>query len=674
MCCCGKKKVVPDDDPTLFRWDKYRKMADAWRAYQDEEYNVGLRKTLKKIPCADCLYRCNRCIGKTKLMHGYKGIMNYIALIGMITGLINLAAPVAFQKNPTVHQATDEPNAGVPASNEMFDKLAAAHKNEKLINTQYMFAFENGKSAVRVCTDLSQSEFESITGVDAKHYFGWDIIKNKSSGQYKVFTHEEFVKEGCSNVTTLALNGGCVEDVGGYGDRNFQSAVNTGAKKGHCGSPDVADKMWSPPQGAEGWLWHYMIKIAEPEEFEPSLLTNRTCNTTTCDTSVCQDGDCYDSSQSSCLKWYETSGCEEYNTNWDNSTIGEEPCFQKVGPYETVTNGYCDCGNDRKIWMCGVANSFTCNQVCKCVTPTSSATCDNTTGVANTETCSCSEVKTKGANALPDWMYDKGTIERHKNEKCRFVFGRFNTNLCEGKRVLGYAMHIEWIVNLFLAGTIIRITTQVFFLYWAIFEDNHAYRIMFASKSFMIFLMFFRYGGKNISIAIENEYLQGWPWLLFLIDTVCVAVAMGGVAFGADPFPEMGKGKFTMLLLWITALIEINKLKTVLTNTYYRKSFRQIGNRGVQWPWLRFIFCCKCCKCLKNDMPWCIKQEAEAYPYPEDVYKKEFKKTIFKKLKKKLPDRYEKYMAKLQENDAERYQKIMGWWPEEMSLKSVVTT
>ena len=42
-----------------------------------------------------------------------------------------------------------------------------------------------------VCTDLSQSEFESITGVDAKNYFGWDIIKNKSSGQYRVFTHDK---------------------------------------------------------------------------------------------------------------------------------------------------------------------------------------------------------------------------------------------------------------------------------------------------------------------------------------------------------------------------------------------------------------------------------------------------------------------------------------------------
>ena len=55
MCCCGKKKVVPDDDPTLFRWDKYRKMADAWRAYKDEQYNVGIKKYLKKIPCGDCL-------------------------------------------------------------------------------------------------------------------------------------------------------------------------------------------------------------------------------------------------------------------------------------------------------------------------------------------------------------------------------------------------------------------------------------------------------------------------------------------------------------------------------------------------------------------------------------------------------------------------------------------
>ena len=40
--------------------------------------------------------------------------------------------------------------------------------------------------------------------------------------------------------------------------------------------------------------------------------------------------------------------------------------------------------------------------------------------------------------------------------------------------------------------------------------------------------------GKKVSASIENEYLQGWPWMMYLIDTACVTVAMGGTAFGAS--------------------------------------------------------------------------------------------------------------------------------------------
>ena len=32
-------------------------------------------------------------------------------------------------------------------------------------NTKYMFAYNNGKSTARVCTDLKQKEFESLTGM-----------------------------------------------------------------------------------------------------------------------------------------------------------------------------------------------------------------------------------------------------------------------------------------------------------------------------------------------------------------------------------------------------------------------------------------------------------------------------------------------------------------------------
>ena len=145
-------------------------------------------------------------------------------------------------------------------------------------------------------------------------------------------SYTDFVKNGCNNVTTLAFNGGCTEEIERYGDRNFQSVGDgqTRGRKGSCGRPDVADKLWAPPQGAEGWLWHYMIKIDTPDEFEPALLTNRSCNTTTCDRSICTDGDCYDSTQNSCQGWYETSGCNKNNPNWDNSTMDEKTCTRQL--------------------------------------------------------------------------------------------------------------------------------------------------------------------------------------------------------------------------------------------------------------------------------------------------------------------------------------------------------
>ena len=115
--------------------------------------------------------------------------------------------------------------------------------------------------------------------------------------------------------------------------------------------------------------------------------------------------------------------------------------------------------------------------------------------------------------------------------------------------------------------------------------------------------------GKKVSASIENEYLQGWPWMMYLIDTAFVTVAMGGTAFGASPFPEIARGKFTLFFLWITALKEVNTLVGLLLSTYYKKAYKQVGDRGVRYPWLHLIFCCEGCKCLKNDMPWCIKQK-----------------------------------------------------------------
>jgi hypothetical protein len=613
------------DDPKQFKWKKYVEMDQQWRDFEDAHPGTG-EKMVKKIPCGTCCWKCYKCTTRTRFYHGAGGISKYLALIGMLAGLANLNAPVAFEPNTPVFKATTPPNAGIPASNEMLDKLAAAHTNAELENTQYLFAFANGKSAVRVCTDLSQEKFEQITGVTAEKYFRWDVIKNKtSSSPYPAYTHEEFVELKCDNVTTLALNGGCQETLSGYGDRNFQSALETGAEKGKCGDPSIEDKMWSPPQGAEGWLWHYMIRTGTPDEFHPDTLTNRTCNTTTCDTSVCLDGDCFDTAQSSCIGWFTTSACEEKNPVWDNSTLSETSCTTEIGNADTIKNGYCDCGAGRKRWMCGVANSFTCQDVCKCVTPAVDETCTN-------EVCSCDVNDQRGTtNSLPDWMYDENIISKHTNKNCKFLFGRFNTNICTGKRVLGYAMQVDWIVNFFLVSTIVRIVNQVFFMYWGLFEDNPAYRIMFASQSLIIFTILCCRKGRHINAAIEREYLQGWPWVFLLVDRLCATTALCGIAFAASPFPEIARGKFTLFFLWVTALIEINGLANLLLDSYYKKAYVQVGSRGVGIPWLPLILRCKCFKFCKNDLPWCIKDENETLLRPWDLHKKAWEKIMAEK-------------------------------------------
>ena len=119
MCCCRKRKVAPSGeiDPNVFSWEKYMLMCDAWREYNDVVYEVGIKKHVKKVPMGNCLFQSFKCIQRMRLYHGYNGIMNYLALFGMIAGLANLNAPVTFEQNSPVFEATLAPNAGAPASN-----------------------------------------------------------------------------------------------------------------------------------------------------------------------------------------------------------------------------------------------------------------------------------------------------------------------------------------------------------------------------------------------------------------------------------------------------------------------------------------------------------------------------------------------------------------------------
>ena len=133
------------DDPKQFKWKKYVEMDQQWRDFEDAHPGTG-EKMVKKIPCGTCCWKCYKCTTRTRFYHGAGGISKYLALIGMLAGLANLNAPVAFEPNTPVFKAITPPNAGIPASNEMLDKLAAAHTNAELENTQYLFAFANGKS------------------------------------------------------------------------------------------------------------------------------------------------------------------------------------------------------------------------------------------------------------------------------------------------------------------------------------------------------------------------------------------------------------------------------------------------------------------------------------------------------------------------------------------------
>ena len=141
---------------------------------------------------------------------------------------------------------------------------------------------------------------------------------------------------------------------------------------------------------------------------------------------------------------------------------------------------------------------------------------------------------------------------------------------------------------------------QVAFMYWAVVEDEPHYRILMADQS--IFILYFlcncrSHGVKKVNDALEKEFFQGWPWLVSLLDSILVTVAVTGVAYGADPFPGVARGKWELLLLWIAAFKEIGKLAVKLYETCGKKAYRQVGDRGVRYP----LLCC-----IKKDMPWCL--------------------------------------------------------------------
>ena len=93
------------------------------------------------------------------------GFTKLFGLATMFLGILAIADITnPFEHNPPVIQAYSTPFLS-PAKSALFNFLESASKNQKMKNTKYMFAYNNGKSTARVCTDLKQKEFEALTGM-----------------------------------------------------------------------------------------------------------------------------------------------------------------------------------------------------------------------------------------------------------------------------------------------------------------------------------------------------------------------------------------------------------------------------------------------------------------------------------------------------------------------------
>jgi hypothetical protein len=537
-------------------------------------------------------------VSKTTFYRTIQAVLKYAALLAMFVSLRKLQAAVPFEKDVPPISAIAQPAALKPASNDMLNALGAASTNDELKNTFYLYAYSNGKSAVRVCTDLEKSKFEAITNVG--QYSKWDDMDAEDIKKFKA--------NGCVNATTLAFNGGCTDEIEftGIAEHNFHSVENPKAQRGRCGSPGDTDRLFSNPQppASDGWLWHYMIRKIDPVDFNPEPLKNVSCTTSTCETAKCSDDACYDSTES-CIGFQFTTACGETGQSY-NTTI-RSSCDTPLGNRLNggqFSQGYCDCGNNRKVWMCGkYAFDFKCADTCKCNNPTVSNTLPVCSG-AGKERCSCNTTVVETGDKPPQWIKDN---PQYANTECERSYGRFNTVECDGKTVLSYAFQIQWVVTLFTTATILRIILQLSYMYWACVEDEPRYRILMADQSFLILYFLYNcksYGIRKVNEALEHEYLQGWPWLLSLLEGTLVTCAVMGAAWGADPFPSLGRGKMTLFLLWVAAFKEIGKLLQNIYETIGKKAYRQVGDRGIRYP---FLFC------IKSDMPWCIKISQEKF-------------------------------------------------------------
>jgi hypothetical protein len=513
---------------------------------------------------------------KLKTYHFIKAFLSYVALLTLVISLSAFSDPPQFPY-PTLEsdiKSATEFNAGKPTNSPLFVKLADMTGNEKMKNTKYIYAAENGKAAVRVCTDLSKEEFEKIAGIKEKDELRWDALwYNEVKALYEL---------GCVNASILAYNGGCTEN---------PVYPPTKSDRGNCGTPNEAAKLFTNPisnsPGGNGWLWHYMIRTNS--EFNPwpgsKLSTYRNCSTTECDVAKCYNQDCYDTSQI-CHGWYETKKECGSSTKPKNGTYAKS-CNEIVTKHSG--NGYCNCGDNRRVYMCDSGFAFKCADTCKCVMPSlMTSACSNI--------CTCNETTTV-QRSEPDWMIANPQFHRSA-DSCHAAFGRFNTINCEQNNVLSYGQQTQWIVNLFLAATIIRLIYQYLCIYWGCTEDHSDYRILFACETLLRAYYVCKVGTIKINEVEEKQFLQGWPWLLGLVDAILVTVATLGVAYGADPFPDLGKGRTELFFLWISAIREALELCYKLYNAYSKKAY-YVSSKSHN------------VECCSKTIPWCYGSNAD---------------------------------------------------------------
>ena len=92
----------------------------------------------------------------------------------MIAAFFALLDPPPFVIGHEIWAATEKPFI-TPAKSQLFNLIEAANVKPEMKNTKYMMAYQNGKSSVRVCIDLTRNIFEGLVGIEKSTEHGTQI-------------------------------------------------------------------------------------------------------------------------------------------------------------------------------------------------------------------------------------------------------------------------------------------------------------------------------------------------------------------------------------------------------------------------------------------------------------------------------------------------------------------